>query len=586
MVVCLVREVSVPTDVDGWSTGCHAYALLKALPVVPTGAPVPTAAPTPAPVVPTEPTSPTAPPTPETPTAAPVVPIEPTSPTAPPTTETPTAPPTTETPTAPPTTEAPTATPTTLAPTETPTTLAPTAPPTTMAPTAPPTTLAPTAPPTTMAPTAPPTTLAPTATPTTLAPTAPPTTLTPTAPPTTVAPTAPVAPTTAKRSVEFIIVSADQFNVTKLLVESGTGIDAVYTLAVAYAEQDKEMNYTSQVVQVSLVGKYCLANEVPVDDKCESVAELALDTTKLVLALQAGQTIYASLNATADKLIGRVAIELTADKDDVLVTGAYAAVPSFPGFERTDESQIINIDNPAVGLWVIALRNNGSKLLNATVSINATKCDEGKFGPECATKLSGNTTNVSPGAVVTEGGIVLKKEEVQYIRYVVDQAKNMTLTFSVAEHPNADGNPKFAARRGQLPTVYPIDSKSNDVVGCNNEGCEKGVPGFYDASAPDGVWYIAVKNTGTDDIRYDIWFNSICGKDCSGEGTCNESGPKQGVCECTSKYEGIMCDKEKPIPFEYIVLIIIASLVVLSAIIGFIAWAYMRRKRIKYERVE
>jgi len=36
---------------------------------------------------------------------------------------------------------------------------------------------------------------------------------------------------------------------------------------------------------------------------------------------------------------------------------------------------------------------------------------------------------------------------------------------------------------------------------------------------------------------------------------------------------------------QYIVLIIIASLVVASAIIGFVAWAYMRRKRADYEIV-
>ena len=56
---------------------------------------------------------------------------------------------------------------------------------------------------------------------------------------------------------------------------------------------------------------------------------------------------------------------------------------------------------------------------------------------------------------------------------------------------------------------------------------------------------------------------------------------------CVSDYEGVDCATPSGamLGAQYIVLIIIASLVVASALIGFVAWAYMRRRRQQYQVV-
>jgi hypothetical protein len=99
-------------------------------------------------------------------------------------------------------------------------------------------------------------------------------------------------------------------------------------------------------------------------------------------------------------------------------------------------------------------------------------------------------------------------------------------------------------------------------------------------------WFVAVRVTNaTSGIG--IWFSSLCAPQCSTHGTCKLTGEKKGSCLCVSDYDGVDClnPSSSMLGTQYIVLIIIASLVVASAIIGFVAWAYMRRRRVLYEKV-
>jgi len=80
---------------------------------------------------------------------------------------------------------------------------------------------------------------------------------------------------------------------------------------------------------------------------------------------------------------------------------------------------------------------------------------------------------------------------------------------------------------------------------------------------------------------YGLWTGSVCAPNCQTNGNCINDGPGTGSCRCNDNYSGLDCaiQGESGLPPQYIVLIIIASLVVASAIIGFIAWAYMQKKR-------
>lgn len=99
------------------------------------------------------------------------------------------------------------------------------------------------------------------------------------------------------------------------------------------------------------------------------------------------------------------------------------------------------------------------------------------------------------------------------------------------------------------------------------------------------------------------WFYlAVCPNNCGGDhGTCNTEGEKMGTCSCAEGFTAIDCSESTCVSRfvrrsrvinvflsiaahsglspEMIVLIVMGALVVLSAVIGFIAWAYMRRKR-------
>jgi hypothetical protein len=58
-----------------------------------------------------------------------------------------------------------------------------------------------------------------------------------------------------------------------------------------------------------------------------------------------------------------------------------------------------------------------------------------------------------------------------------------------------------------------------------------------------------------------------------------------GFCNCIDGFIGVDCNTPNGFGPQFIVLIIIAVLVALTAVIGFGAWAYMRRKRGQYDIV-
>jgi len=140
------------------------------------------------------------------------------------------------------------------------------------------------------------------------------------------------------------------------------------------------------------------------------------------------------------------------------------------------------------------------------------------------------------------------------------------------------------------PSVYisinqvPTDT-SFLVQECNQPYCESnsiikltGLEGNY-------TFYVGLYNNNPNtSATYGIWFNNTCAPDCTNNGQCTMQGPNTGLCVCNTDYVGYDCGtlSENGLPAQYIVLIIIASLVVASAIIGFIAWAYMQKKRTGY----
>jgi len=130
----------------------------------------------------------------------------------------------------------------------------------------------------------------------------------------------------------------------------------------------------------------------------------------------------------------------------------------------------------------------------------------------------------------------------------------------------------------------PILDATNKVVGADISGCN----GQYCTAVQsistkngivnnvNGTWYITIVS-GRDNNGYAFWYDNICPNNCSGEGNCGNSTANYGVCSCNPNYEGLTCSPNNML-IEYIILIIIAALVLVSALLGLIAWAYMRRR--------
>jgi len=123
-------------------------------------------------------------------------------------------------------------------------------------------------------------------------------------------------------------------------------------------------------------------------------------------------------------------------------------------------------------------------------------------------------------------------------------------------------------------------------VNCNLEGqtCDFAHTVVLNNTVLNYTFYIGIYAIKT--TTYGIWWSSICPPKCINDdesGDCTWTGGSVGKCVCADGYTGLDCTESTGIlPTQYIVLIIIASLVVLSALIGFFAWAYMQRKREGY----
>jgi hypothetical protein len=127
----------------------------------------------------------------------------------------------------------------------------------------------------------------------------------------------------------------------------------------------------------------------------------------------------------------------------------------------------------------------------------------------------------------------------------------------------------------------------HDYAGCTVSYCGKVISINTNATSQklsnsvrdinNGTWYITVLSN-RDSTKYDAWFGTVCPSNCNSQGTCQRDADNYGVCKCNDGFEKLNCVAKDNFLIEYIILIIIAALVLVSALLGLIAWAYMRRR--------
>jgi len=249
----------------------------------------------------------------------------------------------------------------------------------------------------------------------------------------------------------------------------------------------------------------------------------------------------------------------------------HAGRPSAQIYDVAGAGGILTIQLPLPGQWyayveLLAASQNVAEII---VTYSGLTCPAGSYGLKC------NDTVIPVTASALSR--ITPLFENQYVYFSV--VANPFLWFSV--------QPLGAAPLLISATVGNLPYNTNVIVkNCNQPNCNS----VYSIKLPNSTfggnqtWIVAV--TSTVNTSLGAWVQSLCAPGCDPlSGNCQDAGADIGKCSCLDGFDGIECLNPTGLPSQYIVLIIIASLVVTSAVIGFIAWAYMRRKRVHYEKV-
>jgi len=205
------------------------------------------------------------------------------------------------------------------------------------------------------------------------------------------------------------------------------------------------------------------------------------------------------------------------------------------------------------------------------IDLSFNTCPENKLGPDCNT-----TIDFVPKLYSKMDSLSLSGGDWFYFKVIATPEKGLRVS---VQPQSSQIQPNVYASLNQLPT-----STSADIKGCNSEYCSPVTVIKLDNStiSSNQTWYIGI--TSQNDTSFGIWFDSVCSPLCASPyGSCDVTGN----CACTSDFIGLDCQNVNGWQAQYIVLLIIASLVVSTAIIGLIAWAYMRKKKPQhlYEKI-
>jgi len=255
------------------------------------------------------------------------------------------------------------------------------------------------------------------------------------------------------------------------------------------------------------------------------------------------------------------------DADAYVMLARFNAVPSADHHNFVDKNATLSLETPLIGTWVFGVHFTQT-FSNVEAKFMVNLCTFPMTGPTCELHVVNSFDNSS---------LVAKPGVYEYYRFIATPMHGLFVSVTTN---NGSDIPHIYASRGQIPNPK---LGLADISNCNREYCDQ-VRSIAHNVTKDEDWYVAVTaSVTTGNTTYAIWYGHNCISGCEDQnhGECAPSGR----CECEIDYEGIACEIPKGLGPQYIVLIIIASLVVASAIIGFVAWAYMRKKRANYEIV-
>lgn len=309
----------------------------------------------------------------------------------------------------------------------------------------------------------------------------------------------------------------------------------------------------------------CAQDQVWSGQQCVTPLRLAQGTPVPVVAASGSEPL---LVLAVPPLTG--SFKLTADPPSLLLFALAALAPMSEG---AGSNGTLTVMAPRPTEWYVGVRGgegsvNGS--VNGSVSVTLVDCSETPLeqGPACGLNVTAADTTLTALEFTEPQGVVY------YFHVLVTDTAPLFVR-ALADPPTAPLT--LWASYGQLPWT----SEQADVAGCTQSECYAPSIQLPNGTLPAGSnasWYVAVRCEANATAA--VWFDSICAPSCNDHGNCEETGEQEGLCLCLVDYSGVDCSlPENTVGAQYIVLIIIASLVVASALIGFLAWVYMRRRR-------
>jgi hypothetical protein len=348
-----------------------------------------------------------------------------------------------------------------------------------------------------------------------------------------------------------------------------------YSVGVYYKTEPTEAS--KQTFSLKFSAKSCDAGKT--GPNCED--DVARWPGNVWFIFEAGKTYF--YNYTVDSGLNTLSISTSSD---FMIAARFNGVP----FGNISDASVatgktVTLFSPRAGNWFIVLQTAAEG--NSTIGTNEVRCAGGMVGTGC-----GSSVNTGVNSTVTHADVKLNASQIVYYSFV-GQLNTLLVSARTVEVGDALKQPELFAGFNRAPQFVNGNAVAGtyDVAGCNVESCKfltqinlRGGSAF----AENGTWYVAVKAQEAKDHLF--WIDFVCPANCSNtggktQGTCATSGADLGVCKCQPSYSADLLCSEADFLVEYIILIVIAALVAISAIIGLVAWAYMKSKHRGYEPV-
>jgi len=337
---------------------------------------------------------------------------------------------------------------------------------------------------------------------------------------------------------------------------------------------DGSTTYRPQNVVITITGSYC-------DNKTGAMCDGEIKPLVINDNITTNMNHYYSYEVTApalNSILQNLLINFY-HNDTITTYARYHGVPA-PDLYDVMGGQSLSFVDPAIGTWIILVVVNTTNHTNYIPSSISTYCQNGTTGINCTVPIKNTASFTNGGNAVkyAQGEKLAKNNDIQY--YALYNYTYNQLYVSLYD-ASKDNKAMIYASFNRPPQMKNMTFDA-DIYGCNGQFCtsvqsistKSGNLSLKDGTY--GTWYVAVV-AQRDTTEYIFWYDTVCPNDCGSQGSCPTTGDNYGLCQCNTSYTAPLCTQSSQV-VEYIILIVIAALVLVSAILGLIAWAYMRRR--------